>query len=175
NREYLHRVLSERAEATAALDAPFRLPEALDAPPSTFGTVGCVVLDLAGNLAAGTSTGGLTAKSFGRIGDSPIIGAGTFANNATCGVSATGVGEEFIRHSVARDISARLEYLGESLTEAANHVVHEVLREGEGGVICVGADGELALVYNTPGMLRAAANSDGRFEVCIWEEPETLR
>lgn len=168
NREYLHRVLDERAGKLV-------LAPDCDAPASTFGTVGCVVLDMHGNLAAGTSTGGLTAKSFGRIGDSPIIGAGTYADNKTCGVSGTGVGEEFIRYGVARDIAARMEYLGESVTEAAEHLMFEVLDEGIGGVICVSGEGEIALVYNTKGMLRAAADSSGRFEVRIWEEPEELR
>lgn len=167
NREYLHQVLKERAGETARVEDP-------DAPASSFGTVGCVVLDTHGNLAAGTSTGGLTAKTFGRIGDSPIIGAGTFADNQTCGVSGTGVGEEYIRHSIARLISSRMEYLGESVTEAAEHAMFEVLEPGVGGVICVSHDGEIALVYNTPGMLRAAADSAGRFEVSIWEEPESL-
>jgi len=168
NRKYLHSVLDERAGKTASVVDP-------DAPASSFGTVGCVVLDTHGNLAAGTSTGGLTAKMFGRIGDSPIIGAGTFADNKTCGVSGTGVGEEYIRNSIARDIAARMEYLGESVTEAAEHAMFEVLEPGVGGVICVSNDGEIALVYNTTGMLRAAADSDGRFEVLIWEDPEELR
>jgi beta-aspartyl-peptidase (threonine type) len=186
NREYLHRVLEER-RATSQLEAAPAAPGAraareaaalarlaeVDAPPSTFGTVGCVVLDLHGDLAAGTSTGGLTAKSFGRIGDSPIVGAGTYANNATCGVSATGVGEEFIRHGIARDVSARMAYLGLDLETAAAETM-ALLEPGVGGIVAVDHAGNIAMTYNTTGMLRAAADSSGRFEVRIWEQPEDL-
>jgi beta-aspartyl-peptidase (threonine type) len=133
------------------------------------GTVGAVALDRAGNLAAATSTGGLTDKRFGRVGDTPIIGAGTYANNATCAISATGVGEEFIRHTVAHRISALIEYRGLSLREAEDEVVHRILEPGDGGVIGVGRDGSIALVFNTEGMFRGAADSTGRLEVAIWE------
>jgi len=133
------------------------------------GTVGVAVLDKNGNLAAGTSTGGMTNKRFGRVGDSPIIGAGTYANNATCAVSATGTGEQFIRHAVAHQISAIMEYTGKSLQEAAELVINSKLNPGDGGIIAVGHDGEIAMVFNSQGMYRAAANSKGRFEVKIWE------
>jgi beta-aspartyl-peptidase (threonine type) len=133
------------------------------------GTVGAVALDRHGDLAAATSTGGLTGKRFGRIGDSPIIGAGTYANDRTCAISATGTGEEFIRHGVAHDISARMEYGGLSLERAADRVIHGTLKPGDGGVIGVARDGSIALVFNSQGMFRGAADSNGRFEVKIWE------
>lgn len=128
-------------------------------------TVGAVVLDRRGNLAAGTSTGGLTNKMFGRIGDSPIVGAGTYADNRSCAVSATGVGEEFIRHGVARSIAALMSFGGRSLQQAADEVIHGTLRPDDGGVIAVSSAGEIALVFNTQGMYRGAADSAGRFEV----------
>lgn len=129
-----------------------------------YGTVGCVVLDQNGNLAAGTSTGGMTNKRWNRIGDSPIIGAGTYANNQTCAVSSTGHGEYFIRYAVAYDISARMEYLGESLSEAANHVINKKLVEkgGSGGIISVDKLGNIALPHNSPGMYRAWATPHER-------------
>ncbi|MCB0662539.1 MAG: isoaspartyl peptidase/L-asparaginase [Saprospiraceae bacterium] len=124
-----------------------------------FGTVGCVALDKDGNLAAGTSTGGMTNKKWNRIGDSPIIGAGTYADNATCAVSATGHGEFFIRYVVAREIGARMEYLGESLEDAANAIVMKKLVEkgGEGGIIAVDKNGNIAMPHNSPGMYRGFA------------------
>jgi L-asparaginase / beta-aspartyl-peptidase len=133
------------------------------------GTVGAVALDRFGNLAAATSTGGTSDKLPGRIGDSPIAGAGTYANNRTCAVSGTGAGEEFIRHDVAYDISALIEYRGASLRQAAEIVVRTKLRPGDGGVIAVGREGDLALVFNTQGMYRGAADAKGRFEVKIWD------
>jgi len=132
-------------------------------------TVGAVALDRQGNLAAATSTGGLTNKRFGRLGDVPVIGAGTYANNRTCAVSATGLGEEFIKHTVAHDISALMEYGGLTLQQAADKVIHEKLKPGDGGVIGVAHDGSIALVFNSEGMYRGAADSAGRFEVRIWE------
>lgn len=128
-----------------------------------FGTVGCVVLDKNGNLAAGTSTGGMTNKRWNRIGDSPIIGAGTYANNNTCAVSATGHGEFFIRFSVTHDISARMEYLGESLEAAADFVINKKLikKGGSGGVIAVDKLGNISMPHNTPGMYRAWASPKG--------------
>jgi beta-aspartyl-peptidase (threonine type) len=131
------------------------------------GTVGCVALDTHGNLAAGTSTGGRTGKLFGRIGDSPVVGAGTYADNRTCGVSGTGIGEEYIRHAVAYDISARMRYLHASLEESVRAVMHETLRKGDGGVIAVSHDGAIVMDFNTPGMARAAADSTGRREVAL--------
>ncbi|MEM8932458.1 MAG: isoaspartyl peptidase/L-asparaginase [Acidobacteriota bacterium] len=132
------------------------------------GTVGCVVLDREGRLAAGTSTGGLTNKRFGRIGDVPVFGAGTWADERVA-VSCTGKGEEFIRHAVAHSVAARLEHTDASLGEAAQAVIHETLAEGDGGLIAVGADGSIALEFNTPGMFRGAADANGRFDVAIWE------
>jgi len=132
------------------------------------GTVGAVVLDVHGNLAAATSTGGMTNKRFGRLGDVPVIGAGTYANNKTCAVSATGWGEKFIRHTVAHDISALVEYAGLTVQQAAKRVIHEKLQADDGGVIAVGRDGSIALEFNSEGMYRGAADSGGRFEVAIW-------
>jgi L-asparaginase / beta-aspartyl-peptidase len=143
-------------------------------PNEIKGTVGCVVLDSYGHLAAGTSTGGLTGKSFGRIGDSPIIGAGTYADDETCAISCTGVGEEYIRYAVARDISARMEYLGMGVAEACDVVIHEVLKPGDGGVIGIDRQGNVAMSFNTTGMVRAVGNSQGRFDVGIWEGFEDL-
>jgi beta-aspartyl-peptidase (threonine type) len=132
-------------------------------------TVGAVALDQQGNLAAATSTGGLTNKRFGRLGDVPVIGAGTYANNRTCAVSATGIGEEFIKHTVSHDISALMEYAGLTVQQAAERVIHGKLQPGDGGVIAVAHDGSIALVFNSEGMYRGAADSNGRFEVKIWE------
>ena len=127
-----------------------------------FGTVGCVALDQNGNIAAGTSTGGMTNKKWCRIGDSPIIGAGTYANNSTCGVSSTGWGEYFIRGVVAHDISAMMEYGGKSLKESANHVIHHKLTElgGTGGIIALDQKGNIAMEFNTEGMYRAFMTED---------------
>lgn len=136
------------------------------------GTVGVAVLDRAGNLAAGTSTGGMTNKRFGRVGDSPVIGAGTYANNRSCAVSCTGTGEEFIRHTVARDVAALMEYRGWTLEEAAREVVFEKLQPGDGGLIAVDRHGNTAWMFNTPGMFRGAADADGRFQVAIWEDED---
>jgi beta-aspartyl-peptidase (threonine type) len=140
-------------------------------PPTTKDkdTVGAVARDVHGNLAAATSSGGLTNKRWGRLGDVPVIGAGTYANNRTCAVSATGYGEQFIRHTVAHDISALVEYAGLTVQQAAERVIRQKLNPGDGGVIAVGADGSIALVYNSEGMYRGAADSKGRFEVHIWE------
>lgn len=134
------------------------------------GTVGAVALDLHGNLAAATSTGGLTNKSHGRIGDSPIIGAGTYANNATCAVSCTGQGELFIRHAVAHRISSRMEYGGDTLAGAMREVFTETLPDASGGAIGVDRQGNIVMDFNTPGMTRGAADSTGRFEVFLWRE-----
>ena len=133
------------------------------------GTVGCAVLDRAGNLAAGTSTGGLTNKRFGRVSDVPVIGAGTYANNRTVAISCTGWGEKFIRHTVAYDVSALMEYKGLSVEEAARIVIHEKLDPGDGGLVAVAHNGDIALAFNSAGMFRGAANSAGRFDVAIWE------
>jgi L-asparaginase / beta-aspartyl-peptidase len=133
------------------------------------GTVGCVCLDQYGNIAAGTSTGGLTGKMPGRVGDSPICGAGTYANNKTCGISGSGTGELFIRNNVAFNISAFMEYKGMTLHQAEDEMIHHVLKPGDGGVIGVDKDGNYAFSFNTEGMFRGVATSTGVFEVKIWE------
>ncbi|MCH8318001.1 MAG: isoaspartyl peptidase/L-asparaginase [Bacteroidetes bacterium] len=137
----------------------------------SFGTVGAVALDVNGNLAAGTSTGGMSNKRFGRVGDSPIIGAGTYANNKTCAVSATGHGEYFIRLVVAYDISAMMEYKGTSLEKAANEVIMKKLVElgGTGGVISVDKEGNIAMPFNTAGMFRGYVKEDGKIKVFIYK------
>lgn len=136
------------------------------------GTVGCVALDRNGNLCAGTSTGGMPNKKYSRIGDSPIIGAGTYANNSTCGVSGTGHGEFFIRWTVAHDISALMEYQGMDVESAAKLVIEKklVVAGGNGGVICLDKYGKPAMVTNTSGMFRAYGNSDGDRVVAIFKE-----
>ena len=137
------------------------------------GTVGAVALDKNGNLAAATSTGGMVMKRFGRVGDVPIIGAGTYANNQTCAVSATGHGEFFIRNVVSYDISALMLYKNMSLEDAANFVVMEKLVEqkGNGGVIAVDKEGNIAMPFNTPGMFRGFVKSSGETGVKIFREP----
>lgn len=129
-----------------------------------YGTVGVVALDNNGNIAAGTSTGGMTNKRFNRIGDSPIIGAGTFADNATCGVSSTGHGEYFIRYTVARDIAAMMEYGNSSLAEASEYIVNKKLvdKGGTGGVVALDRNGNIAMPFNTPGMYRGYAKPGER-------------
>jgi beta-aspartyl-peptidase (threonine type) len=136
-----------------------------------FGTVGAVACDQNGNIAAATSTGGMTNKKYGRIGDSPIIGAGTYANNATCGISCTGHGELFIRAVAAYDVSCLMEYKGLPLEEAMEIVVHEKLMAigGEGGMIGVDAQGNAALVFNSQGMYRGFKSSDGTSVVAIYK------
>jgi beta-aspartyl-peptidase (threonine type) len=129
------------------------------------GTVGCVALDRHGHLAAGTSTGGLTNKMFGRVGDSPIIGAGTYADDSTCAVSCTGIGEQFIRNSVAYDVSAQMRYQKKPLQDAVATIIQQTLKKGDGGIIAVGANGDFTMQFNTGGMARAVATSDGKFEV----------
>lgn len=135
-----------------------------------FGTVGAVALDRHGNIAAATSTGGMTAKRFGRIGDAPVIGAGTYANQL-CGVSATGHGEYFIRNAVAHDICARMEYQNISLERAAHHVVMErlVQQQGEGGVIAMDVHGNYTMPFNSEGMYRGYIGPDGRAQVWIYK------
>jgi beta-aspartyl-peptidase (threonine type) len=136
-----------------------------------FGTVGCVALDKHGNLAAGTSTGGMTNKRWNRIGDSPIIGAGTYANNKTCAVSCTGWGEYFIRGVAAYDVSAMMEYAGKPLGEAAKKVIHKKLPgEGGGGLIGIDSQGNMIAEFNTPGMFRAFMGEDGEVKVEMFGE-----
>ncbi|MAZ26908.1 MAG: beta-aspartyl-peptidase [Cytophagaceae bacterium] len=139
-----------------------------------FGTVGCVALDKNGNLAAGTSTGGMTNKRWNRIGDSPIIGSGTYANNATCGVSSTGWGEYFIRGQVAHDISAQMEYAGKTLAQATHNVIQEKLTKmgGTGGVVSMDHDGNVSMEFNTEGMYRAHMDAQGKLTLGIYKENE---
>jgi len=140
-------------------------------PQNRFGTVGAVALDKNGNIAAGTSTGGMTNKKFGRVGDAPIIGAGTYANNATCGVSGTGWGEYFIRLGVARDISSLMEYRAMPIQAAADLVIHTKLQNagGDGGVIAMDKFGNMAISFNSEGMYRAYIDKDGKPVVEIYK------
>ena len=135
-----------------------------------FGTVGAVACDKKGSVAAATSTGGMTNKRFGRVGDSPIIGAGNYANNKTCAISCTGSGEYFIRAVVAYDVSCLMEYKGLSLNDAANEVIHKRLLTigGDGGLIAVDAQGNIAMPFNTEGMYRARKSSNGPMEIAIY-------
>jgi beta-aspartyl-peptidase (threonine type) len=137
---------------------------------SHVGTVGAVARDLRGNLAAATSTGGMTGKRYNRIGDTPIIGAGTYADNRSCAVSATGHGEIFIRNAVAHDISARMRYAGQSLGDAVRTVVIDELPKmgGEGGVIAIDRDGRIALEFNSEGMFRASQRAGHAAEIAIY-------
>jgi beta-aspartyl-peptidase (threonine type) len=129
-----------------------------------------VALDQSGNLAAGTSTGGLTNKKFGRIGDSPIIGAGTYANNQTCAVSATGDGEYFIRSVVAHDISALMEYRAMTVGQSAQTVIDKVGKlGGTGGVIAIDKEGNIAMPFNTSGMYRGYIDSEGKLDIEIYK------
>ncbi len=134
---------------------------------SYLGTVGCVALDSHGNLAAATSTGGLTNKRYGRVGDSPIVGAGTYADNRTCAVSGTGIGEQYIRNAIAYDIGAQMLYKGSTLEAAVKDNLENRLDQGDGGIIAVDRDGNISMGFNTKGMARAAADSTGRFEI-LW-------
>ncbi|MCD2258471.1 isoaspartyl peptidase/L-asparaginase family protein [Psychroserpens luteolus] len=137
-----------------------------------FGTVGCAALDKNGNLAAGTSTGGMTNKRYGRVGDAPIIGAGTYANNNSCAVSSTGWGEYFIRAMVAHDISALMQYKGLSLKEAAQEVIQNKVPElgGDGGIVAVDKNGNMVAEFNTAGMYRATMNDKGELVIGIYKE-----
>jgi len=145
--------------------------ESKEKPPGT-GTVGAVAVDREGNIAAATSTGGMTNKRHGRVGDSPIIGAGTYANNASCAVSATGYGEYFIRSVVAHDICALVEYKKMPLEVAVRTVIHEKLPKlgGDGGVIAIDARGRTALDFSSEGMFRGQRRSDGKREILIYRD-----
>jgi len=157
--------IKARQQKTASLEDPF-------IKNSKFGTVGCVALDKDGNIVAGTSTGGMTNKRWNRIGDAPIIGAGTYANNATCGVSSTGWGEYFIRAMVAYDISARMEYKGETLAEAAKEVIQNKVPNlgGDGGIVALDKDGNITMEFNTAGMYRASIDAEGNLTLGIYKE-----
>lgn len=149
----------------SALDHNVKLKE------KKFGTVGAAACDMQGNIAAATSTGGMTNKQFGRVGDSPIIGAGTYANNKTCAISCTGHGEPFIRAVTAYDVSCLMEYKGLSLEEAMNIVVHDKLLkiDGEGGMIGVDAKGNAAMIFNSEGMYRGLKSSNGTNKISIYK------
>lgn len=150
--------------------SPPRAKDAAKSDDAHKGTVGCAALDAHDNLAAGTSTGGLTNKKAGRVGDSPIVGAGTYADNATCAVSCTGTGEEFIRHAVAYDISARMAYQANSLQDAVHAVLTTRLKKGDGGIIAVDHRGNITMQNNTTGLARAAADSSGYREIKLGNE-----
>jgi beta-aspartyl-peptidase (threonine type) len=137
-----------------------------------FGTVGAVALDRMGNIAAGTSTGGMQGKMPGRVGDSPIIGAGTYASNRSCAVSATGSGEYFIRLGVAREVCNLVEFKNMPLQQAADQVIHTELGalQGDGGVIAITPDGQLVWSFNTPGMFRGRQVEGGKVQIGIYND-----
>jgi beta-aspartyl-peptidase (threonine type) len=159
-----------RAEQLERAQRPSVSASRREDPAPWYSTVGAVALDAAGNLAAGTSTGGMTNKRFGRVGDSPIIGAGTYADNASCAVSATGHGEFFIRHVVAYRICAGMALGGRTLADSADEVVHGLLVDagGDGGVIAIDAEGNIAMPFNTAGMYRAQIDVNGALQVAIY-------
>ncbi|HQU83032.1 MAG TPA: isoaspartyl peptidase/L-asparaginase [Pyrinomonadaceae bacterium] len=155
-------------------DSKFQIPNSDNQKPKTkdqkpFGTVGAVACDFSGNLAAATSTGGMTNKKFGRIGDTPIVGAGTYAENATCAVSCTGHGEFFMLGATAFDVSARMKYQNLSLEQAANEAInYQTEIGGEGGLIAVDNSGNVALPFNSDGMYRGFVTANGNFKVEIY-------
>ena len=150
----------------------FLVPRLKKGPGGKSGTVGAVALDRCGDLAAATSTGGYNTKVPGRVGDSPIIGAGTYANNKTCAVSATGHGEYFIRFSAAHDVSALVEYKGWSIKKAASHVIHHKLKPagGRGGFIVLDRKGNMAWPYSSQGMIRGYIKHTGEMKLGVWKE-----
>ena len=168
------RAALEAVQARERTTSGGAVPHAAPEPWQMTGTVGAVALDAAGHLAAGTSTGGMTNKRWGRVGDAPVIGAGTFARDATVGVSATGHGEFFIRLSVAHDIHARVAYLGETAAQAATHVIGTTLTEagGTGGVIVLDRFGRAAMPFNTPGMIRGTVTRSGAVAVAIYADED---
>ena len=159
-------------EAAAAKETSWTPEERNFLEHQRYGTVGCVALDKYGNIAAGTSTGGMTNKRWGRIGDAPIIGSGTYANNLTCGVSSTGWGEYFIRSQVAYDISAQMEYQQKTLKEATTDVIQNKLTKlgGTGGVVALDKNGNMSFEFNTAGMYRSSMNDKGELVVKIYKE-----
>lgn len=161
--QYLNRRKAEKTNDSAFQDGE---------PEKKFGTVGAVALDQYGNIAAGTSTGGMSDKKYGRVGDSPIIGAGTYADNKTCGVSSTGWGEYFIRLAVAHDISAMMEYGGLTLKEAADSVIMKKLPAlgGDGGVIALDRDGNISMTFNTDGMYRGYIRAEGQAKTFLYKD-----
>ena len=151
----------------------FRFNQLLDKKEEKkYGTVGCVAIDVDGNIVAGTSTGGTTNKKWGRIGDSPIIGAGTYANNNTCGISSTGSGEYFIRNVAAYQVSSLLENRNYDLTKAMSKVIYEKIGEigGDGGMIGIDKNSNISMEFNTPGMYRAYVNKKGKKEILLYEK-----
>ena len=170
NTEFRLNGLRKAQKKTAVLDASNNLSE-LDTNYKV-GTVGAVALDQSGLISAGTSTGGMTNKRYGRIGDAPIIGAGTYADNSACAVSATGHGEYFIRYNVAADICARVKYQNKSIAEAGSEVINTVLKNagGDGGVIILNQAGDISFQFNTTGMYRGSIDTDGNITVAIYKE-----
>ncbi|MBO6607683.1 isoaspartyl peptidase/L-asparaginase [Psychroserpens sp.] len=172
--ESLKRVKDREAKKEKNIDTESAYLDFYDADikNAKFGTVGCAALDKNGNLAAGTSTGGMTNKRYGRVGDAPLIGAGTYANNNSCAVSSTGWGEYFIRAMVAHDISALMQYKGLTLKEAAQEVIQTKVPElgGDGGIIAVDKDGNMVAEFNTAGMYRASMNDKGELEIGIYKD-----
>ena len=164
--------LEEERRAESALQQAAPATRADGAEFNSRGTVGAVALDRAGNLAAATSTGGLTNKRWGRVGDSPLIGAGTYANNRTCAVSGTGEGEYFIRQVIAYDVCALIEYRHFTLAQAAHEVIQVKLRHagGEGGLIALDPAGDIAMEFNSVGMFRGARDSRGRREIAMYRD-----
>jgi beta-aspartyl-peptidase (threonine type) len=158
------------AERLAQLESEQRGERMSELLPTSKGTVGAVALDGAGNLAAATSTGGMTNKRPGRVGDSPIIGAGTYAKNGVCAVSATGHGEYFIRAVAAHHVCAAVQYRGLTLQQAVREMLHEILAAmgGDGGLIAVGQDGQVVMDFSSEGMFRGARDSGGRREIAIY-------
>ncbi len=165
--------LKKEADSEAAKNKSAKYdPAAQRDPEHPWSTVGAVALDQAGNLAAGTSTGGTPNKLFGRLGDTPIVGAGTYADNEACAVSGTGHGEYFIRLAVGHDVAALMKYKGMSVADAAADVVLGKLKSagGDGGIIALDAKGNFAMPYNTEGMFRGYVTRDGRTKVLLFED-----
>ena len=172
--EYFH---TDRRWQALQTELERRRANALDtrSDADRHGTVGAVALDAAGNLAAATSTGGMTGKRPGRVGDCPMFGAGTWAQNGACAVSCTGTGEVFIRHGAAHEIAARIRLGGQTLARAAGDVVAELLRDGgDGGLIAVGADGSVSMPFNSTGMYRGAIGADGVVRTAIYRDAADL-
>jgi L-asparaginase / beta-aspartyl-peptidase len=167
----LQRILKQEKEKAAEPAKKVSVLES-EIPANKFGTVGAVALDKNGDLAAGTSTGGMTNKKYGRIGDAPIIGAGTYADNNSCAVSATGWGEFFIRIGVARDIAAIMEYQAQTVQAAADRVIQQKLQKlgGDGGIIAIDRFGNMGISFNSEGMYRAYINSEGKPVVEIYKD-----
>lgn len=168
----LQKILQQEKEKAATPRPKGMSQNFAEIPYNKFGTVGAAALDKDGNLAAGTSTGGMTNKKYGRVGDAPIIGAGTYANNETCAISATGWGEFFIRLGVARDICSLMEYRAMPIQNAADMVIHTKLQKlgGDGGIIGLDKFGNIAISFNSEGMYRAYINGEGKPVVEIYRD-----